>query len=159
MRKLETYVNEKLRVTKRTFVPYLIDILESKDKQEFDSNSRQLLEYLKTDNDLPMAELEDWGNVIRKRKLSEKYKNGNDIFLWVQLNERVFWGTWDNMYFMRWYRNDNATKCYANNLSGFNEFSVDYQELSESGGVFIITENEELMKQIGTLTKIAEPIT
>lgn len=158
MRKLETYINEKLRVTKRTFTPYLINILESKDKQEFDYSSRQLLEYLKNDSDLPMAELEDWGNGIRKRKLSEKYKNGNDIFLWVQPNERVFWGTWDNMYFIRWYRNDNSTKCYANNLSGFNVFSVDYQELSESGGVFIITENEELMKQIYILNKNAELI-
>ena len=72
MRKLETYINEKLRITKRSYAPNLIAILESKDKQEFDSRSNQLLEYLKNDSDLPLAELEDWGNGIRKRKLFRK---------------------------------------------------------------------------------------
>ena len=158
MRKLETYINEKLRITKRTFVPYLIDILESKDKQEFDSSSRQLLEYLKNDSDLPMAELEDWGNGIKKRKLSKKYENGDDIFLYVQSDERVFFGTWDNIYTIRWFKIYNATKCYAYDKFGFNEVSFDYQELSESGGVFIITENEELMKQIDYVSQKSETI-
>ena len=158
MRKLEEFVIEKLRVTKRAYTPNLIAILESKDKKEFDSRSNQLLEYLKNDSDLPMAELEDWGNDIKKRKLSKKYENRDDTFLYIQPNERVFFGEWDNMYVIRWFKIDNAAKCYVTDEFGFNELSFDYYELSESGGVFIITENEELMKQIGTLTKIAEPI-
>ena len=33
MRKLETYVNEKLRVTKNSIIPDIIDFLESKDEK------------------------------------------------------------------------------------------------------------------------------
>ena len=159
MRKLEEFVIEKLRVTKRAYTPNLIAILESKDKKEFDSRSNQLLEYLKNDSDLPMAELEDWGNDIKKRKLSKKYENEDDIFLYVQPSERVFYGTWDIMCVIRWFSFDNAARCYGTNEFGFNELSFDYQELSESGGVFIITENEELMKQIDILKKKVEPVT
>lgn len=46
MRKLETYVNEKLRVTKNAGIPNLISFLESKTKKEFESKCKQLLEYL-----------------------------------------------------------------------------------------------------------------
>ena len=158
MRKLEEFVIEKLRVTKRAYTPNLIAILESKDKKEFDSRSNQLLEYLKNDSDLPMAELEEWGNDIKKRKLSKKYENEDDIFLYVQPSERVFYGTWDIMCVIRWFSFDNAARCYGTNEFGFNELSFDYQELSESGGVFIITENEELMKQIDILKKKVEPV-
>ena len=73
MRKLEEFVIEKLRVTKRAYTPNLIAILESKDKKEFDSRSNQLLEYLKNDSDLPIADLEDFENGIKNRKLSKKY--------------------------------------------------------------------------------------
>ena len=46
MIKLETYVNEKLRVTKNAGIPYLIALLESKDIKEYESKCEQLLEYL-----------------------------------------------------------------------------------------------------------------
>ena len=158
MRKLEEFVIEKLRVTKRAYTPNLIAILESKDKKEFDSRSNQLLEYLKNDSDLPIADLEDFESGIKKRKLSKKYERGDDIFLYVQPNERVFFGVWDNMYVIRWFKNDNAAKCYVTDEFGFNKLSFDYQELSESGGVFIITENEELMKQIDYVSQKSETI-
>ena len=105
-----------------------------------------------------MAELEEWGNDIKKRKLSKKYENGDDIFLYVQPSERVFYGTWDIMCVIRWFSFDNAARCYGTNEFGFNELSFDYQELSESGGVFIITENEELMKQIDYVSQKSETI-
>ena len=158
MRKLEEFVIEKLRVTKRAYTPNLIAILEFKDKKEFDSRSNQLLEYLKNDSDLPIADLEDFENGIKKRKLSKKYENGDDTFLYVQPNERVFFGVWDNMYVIRWFKNDNAAKCYVTNEFGFNELSFDYQELSESEGVFIITENEELLKQVDYVSQKSETI-
>ena len=47
MKKLETYVNEKLKVTKISSVPDLIALLESKNIKEFDSRYKQLAEYLK----------------------------------------------------------------------------------------------------------------
>ena len=159
MRKLEEFVIEKLRVTKRAYTPNLIAILESKDKKEFDSRSNQLLEYLKNDSDLPIADLEDFENNIKKCKLSKKYERGDDIFLYVQPNECVFYGVWDIMCVIRWFSFDNAARCYGTDEFGFNELSFDYQELSESGGVFIITENGELMKQIDILKKKVEPVT
>ena len=55
MRNLETYVNEKLRVTKDIYVPDLIALLKSKDIKEFNSRCEQLSEYLKNDSDLPIA--------------------------------------------------------------------------------------------------------
>ena len=58
MRKLESYVNDKLRVTKDIYVPDLIALLKSKDIKEFNSRCEQLSEYLKNDSDLPIAELE-----------------------------------------------------------------------------------------------------
>ena len=158
MRKLEEFVIEKLRVTKRAYTPNLIAILESKDKKEFDSRSNQLLEYLKNDSDLPIAYLEDFENGIKNRKLSKKYENEDDTFLYVQLDERIFFGAWDNMYVIRWFKNDNAAKCYVTDEFGFNKLSFDYQKLSESGGVFIITENEELMKQIDYVSQKSETI-
>ena len=42
MRNLETYVNEKLRVTKDIYVPDLIALLKSKDIKEFNSRCEQL---------------------------------------------------------------------------------------------------------------------
>ena len=158
MRKLEEFVIEKLRVTKRAYTPNLIAILESKDKKEFDSRSNQLLEYLKNDSDLPIADLEDFENGIKNRKLSKKYENEDDTFLYVQLDERIFFGAWDNMYVIRWFKIDNAAKCYVTDEFGFNKLSFDYQKLSESGGVFIITENEELMKQIDYVSQKSETI-
>ena len=158
MRKLEEFVIEKLRVTKRAYTPNLIAILESKDKKEFDSRSNQLLEYLKNDSDLPIADLEDFENGIKKRKLSKKYENRDDTFLYVQPNERVFFGVWDNMYVIRWFKIDNAAKCFVTDEFGFNKLSFDYQELSESGGVFIITENEELLKQVDYVSQKSETI-
>ena len=59
MRKLETYVNEKLRVAKSAFIPDLIAIVESKDRNEFNSRCELLSEYLKNDSDLPTAELKN----------------------------------------------------------------------------------------------------
>ena len=47
---LETFVNEKLKVTKSSAVPDLISFLESKTKKEFESKCKQLLEYLKNDS-------------------------------------------------------------------------------------------------------------
>ena len=52
MRKLETYVNEKLRVTKNAGIPYLIALLESKDIKEYESKCEQLLEYLNNYSEL-----------------------------------------------------------------------------------------------------------
>ena len=78
MRKLEEFVIEKLRVTKRAYTPNLIDILESKDKKEFDLRSNQLLEYLKNDSNLPIAELQ-----VRRggfKEISTKYENRYDMF-------------------------------------------------------------------------------
>ena len=40
-------------------------------------------------------------------------------------------------------------------VGGFKEFTFNDQEISESGGVFIITENDELMKQIDYLMQKA----
>ena len=96
--------------------------------------------------------------VLRNVNFLKKYGNGDDTFLYVQPNERVFFGVWDNMYVIRWFKNDNAAKCYVTDEFGFNELSFDYQELSESEGVFIITENEELMKQIDYASQTSETI-
>ena len=78
MRKLETYVNEKLRVTKSAFIPDLIAIAESKTKQEFDSKYKRLLDYLKNDSDLPIAELEVSAGGFKK--LLREYENSCDTF-------------------------------------------------------------------------------
>ena len=158
MRKLEEFVIEKLKVTKGSGVPNLISIIASNNREEFNLQIKNLLEYLKDDSDLPIADLEDFENGIKKRKLSKKYENGDDTFLYVQPHARVFWGTWENMYVIRWFTNDNAAKCYVTDEFGFNELSFDYQELSESEGVFIITENEELMKQIDYASQKSETI-
>ena len=44
MRKLETFVNEKLRITKSS-VPNLIAIIESKDKNDYEKKQQE--EYMK----------------------------------------------------------------------------------------------------------------
>ena len=156
MRKLETYVNEKLRVTKGSGIPNLIALLESKDRNEFNSRCKQLLEYLKNDSGLPMAELE-----VRKtgfKQLLREYENSNDTFLWVTYPDGFFYGTWDDAYCMTYSTIKNGVKNYTRSIiKGFKDLVFDNEEISKSGGVYIITENSELMKQIDYLIQKVEP--
>ena len=152
MRKLETYVNEKLKVTKNSTIPDIIDFLESKDEKEFDSRCEQLLEYLKNDSNLPIAELQ-----VRRggfKEISTKYENGYDTFL-VVVDEGIFYGTWDIVYYLSW----NNLKGYVENGSyeyGFSRFTMSDREISDYVGVFIITENKELLEQINYLAQNAK---
>ena len=154
MRKLETYVNEKLRVTKNSSVPDLSALLNSKNIGEFNSRYERLLEYLKNDSDLPIAELE----YIKggPKQLSKKYGNTHDTFLWVRKDRHIFYGTWDTAYSIRWSGINNVAKCYDIAIYGFKEFLFYDKDLSESGGIYIITENKELMKQIYYVTRKSE---
>ena len=151
MKRLETYVNEKLRVTNDIYVPDLSAILKSKDIKEFNSRCEQLSEYLKNDSDLPIAELEYLKG--GPKKLSKKYENTHDTFLWVKNDRRIFYGTWNTAYSIRWSGINNAAKCYNAGVYGFKEFLFYDKELSESGEIYIITENKELMKQIDYLVQ------
>ena len=156
MRKLETFVNEKLRVAKSSFKPDLIVIAESKTKQEFDSKYKRLLDYLKNDSDLPTAELE-----VRKtgfKQLLREYENSNDTFLWVTYPDRFFYGTWDDTYCITYSAVKNSVKNYTSSvIKGFKDLVFDNEEISKSGGVYVITENSELMKQIDYLIQKVEP--
>ena len=152
MRKLETYVNEKLRVTKNSTIPDVIDFLESKDEKEFDYRCEQLLEYLKNDSHLPIAELQVRIGGIKE--ISTKYENGHDAFL-VVLEDIIFYGTWDNVYYITW----NNKKGYVENGSyeyGFSRFTMSDREISDYVGIFIITENKELLEQINYLAQNAK---
>ena len=153
MRKLETYINEKLKVTKGSGVPNLISILEFVNREEFNLQLKKLLEYLKEDSDLPIADLEDCQNGYKK--LDMKYQNRNDTFLWVE-NTLIYYGTWDESYSTYWSRNNNIVKTITNGREGFKDFICTDREIMQSKGVFIITENEELLKQIDILKKKAE---
>ena len=157
MKRLETYVNEKLRVTKSAVVPDLIAIAESKDINEFNSKCERLSKYLKNDSDLPTAELKDLKNNLNLKQLSRKYENAGDIFLWVHLPGPIFYGTWDDMYSMFYSKVTNGVKNYTSNLGGFKDFLCNDEEISNAGGVYIITENKELLEQIDYLIKNAEP--
>ena len=153
MRKLEEFVIEKLKVTKGSGVPNLLSILESDNREEFNLQLKKLLEYLKDDSDLPIAELDGYQNDFKI--LATKYKNGNDTFLWVR-NNFIYYGTWDESYSVCWSRNNNIVKTITNGREGFKDFICTDREIMQSKGVFIITENEELLKQIDILKKKAE---
>lgn len=153
MRKLETFVNEKLKVTKASDVPNLIAILESEDKKEFDSRCQELSEYLKNDSNLPIAILIDWENGLKK--LARKYQRGYDTFLWVFQNF-IAYGTWDEMYSVYWSRINTRVKNYINGGDGFKDFACNDKELIESKGVFVLTENNEFMEQIDILKQKSE---
>ena len=160
MRNLETYVNEKLRVTKSIATPSLIALAESKDLKDYESKCEQLLEYLNNYSNLPIAELEGYKNSFKE--LSRKYENTDDTFLWVYQsnhNFNIFYGTWDDIYSMRWSKANNRITNYNIRLGvgGFKEFTFNDQEISESGGVYVITENPELVEQIDYLIRNAEP--
>ena len=155
MRKLEEFVIEKLRVTKSSYVPDLLALLDSKDMREFNSRCKQLSEYLKNDSDLSIAELEYLKG--GPKKLSKKYENTHDTFLWVKNDRHIFYGTWNTAYSIRWSEVNSTAKCYDAGIYGFKEFLFYDKELSESGGVFIITKNDELMEQIDILMKKTKP--
>ena len=155
MIKLETYINEKLKVTKGSGVPNLLSILESANREEFNLQLKKLLEYLKEDSDLPIADLEDFEHDLKK--IDSKYKNRNDTFLYVY-GGLIDYGTWDEMYSIYWSRVNNSVRNFNNGMEGFKDFITDDTELKHSKGVFIITENEELMKQIDILKKKADPV-
>ena len=147
MKRLETFINEKLRVSKSSGVPNLISILESKNEEEYNLQRKNLAEYLKDDSGLPIAEMEDFKNDLIH--LSRKYQNGNDVFLWV--GDFIFYGTWDKMYFMEWNRFRNRGITHNSVGGGFRDFACNEQEIMKSKGVFIITKNNELVKQIDYL--------
>ena len=155
MRKLETYVNEKLRVTKGSGIPNLISFLESKTKKEFEHKCKQLLEYLKNDSGLPMAELE-----VRKtgfKQLLREYENDHDTFLWVDYPDGFFYGTWDDTYGLTYSTIKNGIKNYTSSgIKGFKKLVFDTAGISESDEVYIITKNKELMEQINYLMQKAE---
>ena len=156
MRKLETYVNEKLRVTKGlnggSTVPDLIAILKSKNYEDYESRCKQLIEYLNNESDLPVAELIDWKN--GHKRISRKYQNGTDTFLCV-FSTFIFYGTWDYKYSTYWSSLSNGVKNLFDG-DGFSDFSTNDKEISESGGIYIITENEELTSQVDYLIEMAE---
>ena len=155
MRKLETYVNEKLRVTKNSTIPDIISFLESKTKKEFEPKCKQLIEYLNKDSNLPIAELE-----VRKtgfKQLLREYENDHDTFLCVNYPNVFFYGTWDDTYCMTYSTVKNSVKNYTSSvIKGFKDLVFSNEEISKSGGVYIITENSELMKQIDYLMRKAE---
>ena len=153
MIKLETYVNEKLKVTKSSVIPDLIALVGSKNRKDFESKFKQLAEYLKYDSDLPIAELKDKHNYLKW--LDGKYKNGNDTFLWI--GDVIFYGTWDDMYSMTW-SNQFKVRNHKDGRDGFKDFVCSDNEIIKSKGVFIITENTELMEQIDILKKKADKI-
>ena len=150
MRKLEEFVIEKLRVTKSSREIDILDLMECKTVKEYESKCLQLIEYLKDDSDSPIAELEEFKPGLKR--LSLKYKDTYDTFLWI-IQYNVVYGTWDNVYSMRWSKNFNKVKNYNTGIDGFKEFGFNNQDISESGGVFIITENVDLMEQIDALMK------
>ena len=153
MQNLEEFIIEKLRVTKSSYVPDLLALMDSKDKNEYESKYQQLLEYIKNDSDLPIADLEKIENDLKK--LDEKYQNGNDTFLWVN-NRLMQYGTWDDLYSLYWSRANNSIRNYNSGVEGFKNFLCYDDERSYSKGVFVITENKELMKQIDYLMRKAE---
>ena len=155
MRKLETYINEKLKVTKGSGVPNLLSILESTNREEFNLQLKNLLEYLKDDSDLPIADLEDIENGSFK-KIDSKYKSRNDTFLYVY-GKLIDYGTWDEMYSVYWSRVNNSIRNFINAREGFKDFICNDDEIMQSKGVFIITENPVLMKQIDILMKKSDP--
>ena len=156
MRKLETYVNEKLKVTKSSSVPDLISFLESKNKEEFDPKCKQLLEYLKNDSNLPIAEVEYLKNGFSR--LSRKYENTHDTFLKVSYSDGFFYGTWDDTYGLTYSTIKNGIKNYTSSvIKGFKKLVFDNAGISESEEVYIITKNKELMEQIDYLIQKAEP--
>ena len=76
-----------------------------------------------------------------------------DTFLWV--GEIIFYGTWDIVYYLSW----NNLKGYVENGSyeyGFSRFTMSDREISDYVGVFIITENKELLEQINYLAQNAK---
>ena len=115
-----------------------------------------MLEYLKNDSDLPIADLEEVQNDLKR--LDEKYQNGNDTFLWIT-DKLMRYGTWDELYSMFWSKANNSIRNYHSNngIEGFKDFLYYDVEIPYSKGVFIITENSELMKQIDILKKKTEP--
>ena len=154
MKKLEEFVIEKLKVTKGSGIPNLLSILESTNREEFNLQLINLLECLKDDSNLPIADLEEVNDDLKK--LDEKYQNGNDTFLWVT-DKLMQYGTWDELYSVYWSRANNSIRNYNSGVEGFKSFLCYYTERLYSKGVFILTENKELMKQINYLMEKAEP--
>ena len=154
MKKLEEFVIEKLKVTKGSGIPNLLSILESTNREEFNLQLINLLESLKDDSNLPIADLEEVNDDLKK--LDEKYQNGNDTFLWVT-DKLMQYGTWDELYSVYWSRANNSIRNYNSGVEGFKSFLCYYTERLYSKGVFILTENKELMKQINYLMEKVEP--
>ena len=65
------------------------------------------------------------------------------------------YGTYDNKYSTYWSSLNNSVKNLIDG-DGFSDFSTNDEEISESGGIYIITENTELVKHVEYLIEHAE---
>ena len=154
MKNLEEFVIEKLKVTKGSGVPNLLSILDCTNSTDYTAQCKNLLDYLKNDSDLPIAELNDWQYNLKR--LDRKYQNSNDVFLYV--GDVIFYGTWDKMCTMQWYGLKTGVRNYTNGKDGFKDFICNDIEIIKSKGIFIITENKRLVEQIDNLMKRAGEI-
>ena len=62
------------------------------------------------------------------------------------------------MYSIYWSRVKKTVNNFNNGREGFKDFVCTDREIMQSKGVFIITENDDLMKQIDILKKKADPV-
>ena len=91
------------------------------------------------------------------KQLLREYENSNDTFLWVDYPDGFFYGTWDDVYGIIYSKLKPGIRNYTSHVKGFKDVLLDDKDISASGGVFIITENEVLLEQIDYLIKNAEP--
>ena len=86
---------------------------------------------------------------ILLKQLLREYENSNDTFLWV-LPVCISCGTWDDRYSIYWSQRKRGVSVERNTI-GFKDLICNVDDIDLSGGIFIITDNDDLVDQINYL--------
>ena len=134
MRKLETFVNEKLKVSNKYVGDFnLVDFVNCDNLIEYEALLETLRKEIKENATLaPIKQGYD--------KLYTVVDSGKNL-IYIFINKRAFFiGTYDNMYYVF---ADHRTKRIIVNTEGnygFKNFSMNDDEMNQWGGVYILPE-------------------
>lgn len=143
MRNLETYVNEKLKVSKKYIGDInLVDFIKCENKIEFEALLEALRKELKENAMLAPI----------KQNIHNLYilKSPDPDRMYIMINNRAFFiGTYDELYYVYV---DKRTRRIIVNIEaeyGFKDFTMNDEEKQEYGGIYYLPEYlEESYKEL-----------
>lgn len=134
MRKLEAFVNEKLKVSNKYVGEInLVDFVNCDNVIEYEALLETLRKEIKENAMLaPIKQMYD--------KLYKVVDSGKNI-IYIFINRRAFFiGTYDDMYYVFADRRNKRIIVNSEPNSGFKDFTMNFDEMQQWGGIYYLPE-------------------